>query len=180
MRLRICPEGGYGSVVVVREIVKDGVGAVELLGKEEADHFVGEGHAGEGHFFAGACIDIGREAVGASDDEDKPLADGMLLVAEAFRKFPGCWLFAAFVKENNMVGSLQARQDCFPLGLLLELRRQFPGGLHIRNFNYLERYEAADAGGVFFNAGAKGGGGCLSHGHQDYFHRRKFVKLGVN
>lgn len=168
------------SVVVVGEVVKDGVGAVELLGEEEADHFVGEGHPGEGHFFVGAGIYVRREAVRTSDDEDKPLADGMLLAAEAFRKFPGGWLFAAFVKENNMVGSLQAREDCLSLGLFLELRRQFPGGLHIRNFNYLERYEAADAGGVFFNAGAKGGGGCLSHGHQDYFHRRKFVKLGVN
>ena len=49
----------------------DGHGAVELFREDEADHLVGESHAGEGDFVVRPLVDFLGESVGTSDDEDE-------------------------------------------------------------------------------------------------------------
>ena len=73
-----CYEEG-SSLVVVGFVVENGEGTVELLGEDEADHLVGEGHGGKGELVVGAGIDLGGESVGASDEEDEAAGGGVVL-----------------------------------------------------------------------------------------------------
>lgn len=57
---------------------------IQLLDKDEAYHLVGKGHLGKGEFVIGLGIDIGRETVWASDDEDEAFADGLHLLLHIF------------------------------------------------------------------------------------------------
>ena len=53
--------------------------AINLLGKGEAYHLMGESHLGEAELFVGTTVDSGGETVRTSNDEDKT-SGGLLLL----------------------------------------------------------------------------------------------------
>src|SRR5690625_3036285 len=71
--------GGH-SVPVVGVALEDGVGAVELLGEEEADQQVRPGHGAEGEQELGPSRNGLVEAIGAADHEDG-LSDAFVMPA---------------------------------------------------------------------------------------------------
>ena len=49
----------------------DSAGTIDLLGKSEADHLVGERHLGERQLFVGSGINVLRESVWTTYNEDE-------------------------------------------------------------------------------------------------------------
>ena len=58
------------SLIVVRLVVENCKGAVELFHEEEPDHLVVEGHLREGYLVVGGGIDRGGESESASHHKD--------------------------------------------------------------------------------------------------------------
>ena len=94
-------------------------GTIELLDKDEAYHLVREGHLGEGQFVAGFSVDVGREAVGATYDEDKALVDGLHFLLHIFRELYAAHFLAVLVKQDDVVTLMQMAEDEIALLLLL-------------------------------------------------------------
>ena len=68
---RKCPTITIKLFVVVRGIVDNRKGSVELLGKYRPYDLVREGHLGEGYLLVGARVDLRTKAVGATDNKDE-------------------------------------------------------------------------------------------------------------
>lgn len=75
------------SVVVVWLAAHNCHGAVDLLGEEEAYHFVGERHARERNFAVGAVIESAGKSVRPSYDENKAFYSLQSRAAYEIRKF---------------------------------------------------------------------------------------------
>lgn len=58
---------------MVRLVVEDSEGTVELFHEEEAHHLVVESHVGERDFVVGSLIDRRGKAVGAANDKTERL-----------------------------------------------------------------------------------------------------------
>ena len=127
-----CYEEG-SSLVVVGFVVENGEGTVELLCEDEADHLVGEGHRGKGELLVGSCIDLGREAVGAPDEEDKATCEGVLLALYPLGKLDAAEGLAVLVEENKVVSRLELLEDELAFGLLLLVGGE---GLGVFQFGY--------------------------------------------
>lgn len=84
--------------VVVGEIVEDGKGAIELFGKDDAHHLMGEGHLGKGYFALGKGVYLGGESIRSSDNKDKAAAHGVHALLEPLGEAYGGGLFAAFIE----------------------------------------------------------------------------------
>ena len=68
---RKCPTITIKLFVVVRGIVDNRKGSVELFGKYRSDDLVREGHLGEGYLLVGTRVDLRAKAIGATDNKDE-------------------------------------------------------------------------------------------------------------
>ena len=145
------PKRSFFLFVVVGFAFDDGAGAVDLFGENEADHLVGEGELREGELFVGAGIDGGREAVGASDDEDET-ARGVALLFEPAGQFDAAIFVAVFVEQYDGIRGLQLFEDEFTLGGLLLFFREILGVFKLRDGDEFEGHVVADALNVVVDA----------------------------
>ena len=56
--------------MMIRFALQNGEGAVKLLDEDEPHHLVAEGHGRERQIGVGSVVDLLREAVGPTDDEN--------------------------------------------------------------------------------------------------------------
>ena len=105
--------------VVVGLVVENGKGPVELFGKEEADHLVGEGHLREGEGLLGLRPYRGAEAVGAADEEDYPPRGAIDACLQPGGELHGAHLPSTFVKEDKVIARLDLAEDEFALFFFL-------------------------------------------------------------
>ena len=66
----------FPLLVVVGLVVEDGEGAIELFGKEQADHLMGERHLRKRDHFIASFVHRRGEAVRPADDEDQTAGAG--------------------------------------------------------------------------------------------------------
>ena len=107
------------SFMVVGFTIEDGIGAIELLNEDETYHLVGEGHGGEGNLLVGSGIDIGGKAVWPSNDEDKSLGNGVLLLLNPVGKVDTAKGLAMLIQQDKVVGGLELAQDKLSFTTLL-------------------------------------------------------------
>lgn len=119
------------SLVVIWLSPHDGHGPIELLDKDESYHLVGEGHLGERQLLAGLSVNVGRKAVGSSDDEDEALADGLHLLLHVPGEFDAAQFPAVLVEKDHMVAWLELLEDELAFLLLLLFGRQILGVLQL-------------------------------------------------
>ena len=93
---------------MVRFVVEDGEGAVELLHEEEAYHLVVEGHLRQGYLVVGGGIDGGGKAKSPSHDKGKGAGAGVHLFLQVLREAHGSVLLAVLVEQHDAVDALQA------------------------------------------------------------------------
>ena len=120
---------------------QNGVGAVELFDKKDADELVGEGHLRQGYLLTGQGMDGGIEAVGAADHEDKTTGTASHALLQPPREIHGATLGTMFIQQDEVVARLQLPLDerCFLCLLLLggeglgvpQLRDDLEGEGHI-------------------------------------------------
>ena len=99
--------------------VEDGHGSVNLFHEQHAYHLVGERHAAEAYLFVPTLVNVFREAVRPSDDEDQSLRTCRHLLLHPCGKLHAGALAAVLVEEHDVVSRLQASQDEFSFALLL-------------------------------------------------------------
>ena len=106
---------------------------IELLHKDGAHHLMGKRQGGEGELLVSTGIDIGREAVGTTDDENKMTGCGLLLLQPCCQLHAG-GLLAMFIEQHDMVARLNLTQNLHTLRLFLlclaETLRVFQFGNH--------------------------------------------------
>lgn len=119
------------SLVVIWLSPHDGHGPIELLDKDESYHLVGEGHLGERQLLAGLSVNVGRKAVGSSDDENEALADGLHLLLHVPGEFDAAQFPAVLVEKDHMVAWLELLEDELAFLLLLLFGRQILGVLQL-------------------------------------------------
>lgn len=114
------------SFVVVWGVVQYGKCPIELLCKNCAYNLVREGHLGEGYLLVRASIDLGAEAVGATNDEDEAFYTAIHTFLEPVGILDRAELRALFIEQNNAVGLVEQAEDSLALGgFLLRLGEVF-------------------------------------------------------
>ena len=164
-----CYEEG-SSFVVVGFVVENGEGTVELLGEDEADHLVREGHWGKGELLVGSGIDLGREAVGASDEEDKATCEGVLLALYPLGKLDAAEGLAVLVEEDKVVSRLELLEDELAFGLFLQVGGEGLGVSELGNDGYVEGGVVLEAGGIVVDESLYVGVGCAAYEEKEELH----------
>ncbi len=77
---------------------QNGEGAVKLLNENQPHHLMAEGHGRKRHFGVGAVVDLLREAVWPSNDENQSFCPRNHLFFKAFVEGYGGELLAGFVQ----------------------------------------------------------------------------------
>ena len=97
---------GSVSFVVVGFSFDNGKCAVQLLSKNGSDHLVGKSHLRKRYFHFAARIDLGAEAVGASDCKYNIPAIFRSAVFDKTGKAERSELLSPFVQKYQFVGGL--------------------------------------------------------------------------
>ena len=139
--------------MVVGFVVEDGEGAVELLGEDEADHLVREGHGGKGELLVGSGIDLGGEAVGTTNEEDEAACDGVLLALHPLGELGAAKGLAVLIEEDEVVGGLELLEDELAFGLLLLVGGEALGIAELRDDVDVEGCVVLEAGSIIVDEG---------------------------
>ena len=113
---------------MIGQIIEYRQGTIELLGKDDAHHLMREGHLRQGDLALGKTVDLGREAIGTTDDKDKAAAHGIHTLLKPLGEATRGELLTTLIEQDNMVARLYELDDLLPLTLLLLLLREV---LHI-------------------------------------------------
>jgi hypothetical protein len=89
--------------------------------------------------FVGSLIDIFRETIGASDDEDEATSSITFLFQPAGKLNTAIFL-SVFIQKDNSVRRLQFLQNQFALGLFLLFFRKVLGVLQFLYGDYFKRH----------------------------------------
>lgn len=130
---------------MVRGMVQDGEGAVELFGEEGAYELVGEGHARKRKHGIGPGIDFAGETVGASHDETYPSGTAGEFSSEPRGELHRAHLRSLFVEQYDVVARRCLSEYHLSFGLFLYLYGQFPGVADVGKKNDGESGVSADA-----------------------------------
>lgn len=128
---------GKGELfVVIGFAFKDGHGAIELFGEDEAGEHVREGHFGEGDAVISTLIDLFGESVGTADEIHQPFGTPKHLLLHKLRELHGGHFYAMFVQQDNVICRVYflEKQLTFKLFLFLlaHLIFQIRDGFHFK------------------------------------------------
>ena len=157
--------------MMVRFTLDNCAGPVELLGKDQAHHLVGEGHLREGELLVGTGIDTVRKSVRATNDEDQPTGS-LLLLREPAGKVDAAQFDAVFVEQNHGIGRLQLLEYQLALHRLLLLLREILGIAELGDCDYVEGHVVANALGIVADARLKVLVGSLAYEYEVSLHSR--------
>ena len=133
---------------MIRLSIEDGIGSIELLNEDETNHLVGECHWGKGDFLVGSGIDFGGKAVRSSNDEDKSLGNGVLLLLNPVGKVDTAKGLAMLVKQDKVVGGLELAQDKLSFTSLLLVGREGLGVFQFGNGDDVKSHIVLETSGI--------------------------------
>ena len=137
--------------MVIRLVIQDCHGAIDLLDEDEADHLVGERHPAERNLFLRRAIDRLAETVGATDDEDQALRDTVHFLLDVGGKLGGGELAPALVEQDQVVACLERFEDEFALAFFLLHLAEVADVLHVGDDCQLEGEVMREAAFVFID-----------------------------
>ena len=162
--------------MMIRLAAQYGHGAVYLLGKQQWNHLVREGHARERNQGVGTLLDLGREAVGASHDKDYALghASGHAALNLAGKLARGV-LSAVFVEKPQEIAGTKRCNDIAAFHLTLLILGHGTGGLDIGHRLYGIVDISADTQREVLDQAPHMGVGRPPYRKQSYFHNWLFI-----
>ena len=92
-------------------VVEDSHRAIELFGKDEANHLVGEGHFAQRNLLRRRLIDRVAETVGPADKKDQPLGHIVHLLLHIRSKLERSELLPMLVEQHEAIARLQRLED---------------------------------------------------------------------
>ena len=138
-RKRICVERecNYIADFVYRDkrgnlVVEDCKGAIELLSENGAYNLMREGHSRERQLAVGSSIDLIRESIRTSDNQNQTADAAIQTLLQPLCKVYRAELFALLIEQHHVVAIANLAQYGFAFGSALLLDRQILGVLDIR------------------------------------------------
>ena len=137
--------------MVVGFALDNSTGAIDLLGKDKANHLVGKSHARERELFVGTLIDGRGETVGSSDDEDQT-AGGVAFLFKPTGELHAAVLVSVLIEKYYGIRGLQLSEDELALGLFLLLLGEILGVFQFGYGGDGKRHIMTDSTGIVINA----------------------------
>ena len=165
--------------MVVGLVVEDGEGAIELFGKEQADHLMGKRHLRQRDHFIAPFVHRRGEAVRTADDENQTAGAGSHALVEPRGKVHAATLRAVLVEQHHPVARLQTLQDEAPLLLLLLLLGERPCLTQLGDDLHPERNVVRETFAIVLEGGCKMRVGGLADNKEEDLHEDKSTEKFV-
>lgn len=139
------------SVVVIRAVVEDTEGPVELLGEKEQNHLVVEGHGRKCNFRLYRRVHLRAESECPAHNEDKPFAPRGEVLLQFFCESTARVGRALFVEKQGPVARLKFGQYGFAFGLFALFLRQLSPMLFFADRDRFDRGIVFDPTRIILN-----------------------------
>lgn len=140
---------------MIRFVVENSHGTIELLGEDESYHLVRIGHLRERNLFVSRLVDAVGKSVGAPHDEDQPFGHVGHLLFEIGGKLHRGELLAVLVEQHDIIAGQERLQDEVGLPLLLLVGTEAFGIAQFGDDNHLERHIVCEPFAVLLDASDK-------------------------
>ena len=165
--------------MVVGLVVEDGEGAIELFGKEQAYHLMGERHLRKRDHFIAPFVHRRGEAVRTADNENQTAGAGSHALVEPRGKVHAATLRTVLVEQHHTVARLQTLQDEAPLLLLLLLLGERPRLTQLGDDFHPERDVVRETLAIVLEGGCKMRVGGLADNKEEDLHEDKSTEKFV-